>query len=66
MEQDILFVATFAFVFVTLVVGGLRAMRIIEQHKAKVEADRIARMKERATRTNYTGGYFNVHGNQID
>lgn len=61
MEQNILFAATFAFVFVTLVVGGLRAMRIIEQHNAKVNADRIARLRSRATRTTYTGGYFNQH-----
>ena len=61
MEQNILFVATFAFVFVTLVVGGLRALKIIEQHKAKAEADRIARIRSRATRNDYTGEYYSIH-----
>ncbi len=65
MEQNILFVATFAFVFVTLVVGGLRAMRIIEQHNAKVNADRIARVNARAKRRDYTGPIYNQHGTEI-
>lgn len=65
MEQEVIFAAVFAFVFVTLVVGGLRAIRIIERHQAKVEADRIARIKGRATRKDYTGPRYNVHGTEI-
>lgn len=62
MEQIAITAATFAFVFVTLVVGGLRALKVIEQHKAKADADRIARVKGRATRIHYTGEYHSVHG----
>lgn len=64
MEQNILFVATFAFVFVTLVVGGLRALKIIERHNAKAEAERIARINARAKRRDYTGPIYNQHGRE--
>lgn len=65
MEQEIIFAGVFAFVFVSLVIGGLRAMRIIEQHKAKQDAERIARIKGRATRKDYTGPRYNIHGTEI-
>lgn len=65
MEQEIIFAGVFAFVFISLLVGGLRAMRLLEAHKAKMEADRIARIKGRATRREYTGPYVNQHGREI-
>lgn len=66
MEQMVIPVAVFAFVFIALAVGGLRALRVLETHKAKIEAERIARMKARATRREYTGAIYNVHGNEIN
>lgn len=65
MEQEIIFAAVFAFVFVTLVVGGLRALDILAKHKAKIEAERIARIKGRASRRDYTGPRYNIHGTEI-
>lgn len=58
-------VAAFAFVFVTLVVGGFRALDLLAKHKAKVEAERRARIKSRAGRRDYTGPLVNHHGREI-
>lgn len=65
MEQEIIFAGVFAFVFVSLVVGGLRALDLLAKHKVQIEADRIARIKGRATRKDYTGPRYNVHGTEI-
>lgn len=65
MEQNIIFAAVFAFVFVSLVVGGFRALDLLAKHKAKIEADRAARVNARAKRRYYTGPIYNNHGSEI-
>lgn len=52
------------FVFVVVYVGGTRAMRTLERHRATKEALRRMSVTNRA-KDGYTGGYFNVHGNEI-
>lgn len=67
MENVIIPAAVFAFVFVALAVGGLRALRLLEAHKAKIEAERLARVKARAeARGHYTGPRYNAHGREIN
>lgn len=58
-------VAIFAFVFVSLVIGGFRALDILAKHKAAVEADRVARIRSRANRVDYVGPTFNQHGRRV-
>lgn len=59
-------IAIGVFVFVAVYVGGVRAIDTLTAHKAKGEADRLARMKARITRTEYTGALYNAHGREID
>jgi len=54
------------FVFVVIVVAGNRAIDTINAHKAKQDAARLDRIKARATRRDYTGARYNVHGREID
>lgn len=59
-------IAIGVFVFVTLVVAGNRAINTLNAHNAKVEADRLDRVKARANHREYTGARYNVHGREID
>lgn len=63
-NADLITVATFAFVLVTLIVGGLRALRTLERRKAEQEAERLGRISRRA-RPGYTGPRYNEHGREI-
>lgn len=54
------------FVFVTITVAGFRAIDTLNAHKAKAEADRRNRVASRASRVEYTGQRYNVHGREID
>lgn len=66
MENMIIPAAVFAFVFVSLVVGGMRVLRMIEERKAKEEAERLERMNRRAKRVEYTGPIYSQFGNEIN
>lgn len=59
-------IAIGVFVFVAVYVGGSRIMRRLDEHKAAKEGLRRLSVTNRAKRGEYTGGYFNIHGNRID
>lgn len=55
------------FVFVTVYVGGSRAMAILEAHKKREAMKRRLRALSSAkVETGYTGPRFNVHGNEVE
>lgn len=54
------------FVFVVIVVAGFRALDTLKANSAKAEAERFNRVANRAKRGEYTGGYFNVHGREVE
>jgi hypothetical protein len=58
-------IAIGVFVFVVIVVAGFRALDTLAAHKAKAEAERLRRVKDRATRVDYTGARYSVHGSEI-
>lgn len=59
-------IAIGVFVFVVIVVTGFRVINRLEAAKAEAEADRLKRVASRASRVEYTGGRFNVHGREIE
>jgi hypothetical protein len=61
-----IFVGTFVFVFVAIVVGGNRALKALAAHKAKREADRLNRIASRANRVDYRGPTYNAHGRETN
>lgn len=59
-------IAIGVFVFVVVYVGGSRAMRTLEQHRATKDALRRLSVTNRAKgEGNYTGPRFNVHGREL-
>lgn len=52
-------------VFVAVYVGGSRIMAKLEARKVVRERLRRLSVTNRAKGQSYTGGYFNVHGNEI-
>ena len=52
-------------VFVAVYVGGSRIMRKLDERKAIRERLRALSVTNRAKGQSYSGGYFNVHGNEI-